>query len=81
MKIEVKTLNVNIHIHQSSPMADAMVKAAIDAQEAQEMQEEENEIEFLDFPDDAGEKIQEILSPLRDALEREIKKREKNAAI
>lgn len=81
MKIEIKTLNVNIHIHQSSPMADAMIKAAIEAQEAQETREEENEIEFSDFPDDVREKIQVSVSRLYDILDRAGKGEEANEGV
>lgn len=55
MKVKIENLNVQIHIHQNSPMADALVKAAIEAQEPP-AEAEEQEIET---PADMQEQIKD----------------------
>lgn len=64
MKIKIKTLNVNIHIHQSSPMADAMVKAAMEIQQADE-NHAETEGREIEIPADVQEQIQDAAERLQ----------------
>lgn len=51
MKVKIENLNVQIHIHQNSPMADALVKAAIEAQEPPAEAEEQG----IEIPADVQE--------------------------
>lgn len=64
MKVKIENLNVQIHIHQNSPMADALVKAAIEAQEPPA----EAEGQGIEIPADVQEQIQDAAKRLHTAL-------------
>lgn len=67
MKVKIENLNVQIHIHQNSPMADALVKAAMEIQQADENPAETAGRE-IEIPADVQEQIQDAAKRLHAAL-------------
>lgn len=56
IEINIEAIHLNIHIHQSSPMADAMVKAAMEVQQVDESPAE-TEGREIEIPADVQKQV------------------------